>query len=89
MRLNFQPVRRPRHPLMRALSVVVGLAVVGVLMVFGLVVLSVLLVGGGLLLAWRQWKLSRHPQPVTRAAHSPDVLEGEFVVIERGQHAAR
>jgi hypothetical protein len=83
MRFNFTPVRRSRHPLVRALSVLVGLAVVGVLMVFGVVVLGVLVVGGGVLMAVRQWKLSRQPQPA-RAQRPADVLEGEFVVLRNG-----
>jgi uncharacterized protein (DUF58 family) len=83
MRFNFPPVRRSRHPLVRALSVLLGLAVVGVLMVFGVVVLGVLVVGGGVLLAVRQWKLSRQPQ-AARARRPGDVLEGEFVVLRNG-----
>lgn len=87
MHFAIHPLRRSRHPLVRALSLLIGVAVVGVLLVFGLVVAGVLLVGGGLLLAWRQWKLGRGPAKPTaaRAAHQPDVLEGEFVVIRQGR----
>ena len=81
--------RRSRHPLVRALSLLIGVAVVGVLLVFGLVVASVLLVGGALLLGWRQWKHGRGASPATaRATHQPDVLEGEFVVIRQGRPVA-
>jgi hypothetical protein len=49
-------------------------------------VLAVLVVGGGAWLAWRQWTLRRQPRPA--AAMRGDVLEGEFVVLDR-HHAAR
>ncbi|MGH8158731.1 MAG: hypothetical protein ACREPQ_11475 [Rhodanobacter sp.] len=77
--------RRSRHPLVRALSLLLGVAVVGVLLVFGLVVAGVLLVGGALLLGWRQWKHGRGPASpaAARTTHQPDVLEGEFVVIRQ------
>jgi hypothetical protein len=87
MRFVLPPARRPRNPLMRLLSLVLGLAVIGVLLVFGVVVLGVLVVGGGLLLAWRQWKLSRAgATPVAgNVTRDPNVLEGEFVVLN-GRH---
>ena len=85
MYFAMHPLRRSRHPLVRALSLLIGVALIGVLLVFGLVVAGVLLVGGGLLLAWRQWKHARGPdQPAAvRSTHQPDVLEGEFVVIQQ------
>ena len=81
-------MRRPRHPLARALSLLLGLAVIGVLLVFGLVVAGVLLVGGVVLLAVRQWKHGHAPaKPVTSAPkNQPAVLEGEFRVLHPGQH---
>ncbi|QWT18995.1 hypothetical protein KPL74_14725 [Bacillus sp. NP157] len=94
MRFVFPPIRRSRNPLARALSLVAGLAVLGVLLVFGVVVLGVLVAGGLVFLAVRQWKLARGrtagatgpvgaaPQTAARAKE-PDVLEGEFVVISR------
>ncbi|WP_049621875.1 hypothetical protein [Frateuria defendens] len=88
MRFVLPPLHRPRHPLARALSLLLGVAVVGVLLVFGLVVASVLLVGGGLLLAWRQWKGAGKAAPTPRATHRPQVLEGEFVVIRDGRPVA-
>ncbi|MGF6710501.1 hypothetical protein QFZ41_001465 [Luteibacter sp. W1I16] len=85
MRFIFPPVRRSRNPLVRALSLVLGLAVVGVLLVFGVVVLGVLMVGGLVFLAVRQWKLAQGRVPASRPspAKDPDVLEGEFVVIRQ------
>ena len=88
MRLVFPPIRRSRNPLVRALSLVLGLAVVGVLAVFGVVVLGVLFAGGLVFLAVRQWKLSRARMAgggARPAPKDPDVLEGEFVVIRQGR----
>lgn len=87
MRLVFPPIRRSRNPLVRALSLVLGLAVVGVLLVFGVVVLGVLFAGGLVFLAVRQWKLSRARMAggARPTAKQPDVLEGEFVVIRQGR----
>jgi uncharacterized protein (DUF1786 family) len=89
MRFVFPPTRRSRNPLARALSIVAGLAVLGVLLVFGVVVIGVLLAGGIVFLAVRQWKLARGgvTTPPPSAAHTmqddPKVLEGEFVVIHQ------
>lgn len=88
MRFTLPTMRRPRNPILRVLSVLVGVAVIGVFLVFGLVVFGVLLVGGIVLLALRRWKLGGAPvnaaAAAARPAHAPEVLEGEFVVIERG-----
>ena len=86
MRIHLPPPRRSRHPLVRALSLLVGVAVVGVLLVFGLALAGVLLLGGGLWLAWRQWRQA-HSSPTAQVRPgkpAPDVLEGEFVVIRQG-----
>ena len=89
MRLLFTPTHRSRHPLARAFSLLLGLAVVGVLMVFGLVVAGVLLVGGVVLLAVRHWKRAGTAGKVAspRPAHRPEVLEGDFVVLNQQRHA--
>ena len=90
MRFSLPMPRRSRHPLIRALPLVIGLALVGVLMVFGLVVASVLLVGGGLVFAVRQWSRKRAGMSAAgRRAHQPEVIEGEFVVLHQSRHAAR
>ncbi|MES2312372.1 MAG: hypothetical protein V4566_08770 [Pseudomonadota bacterium] len=90
MYFSMPSIRRPRHPLVRAFSLLLGVAVIGVLLVFGLVVAGVLLVGGGVLPAVRQWKHGRAPAKpaVPNAAHQPTVLEGEFVVIQQGRPVA-
>jgi len=89
MRFSLPLPRRSRHPLVRALSLLVGLAVVGVLMVFGLVVASVLLVGGAVVFALRQWSRKRGAVSPVGQAHTPEVIEGEFVVLRQTHHAAR
>lgn len=88
MRFVQLSMHRPRHPLARAFSLIVGVAVVGLLLMFGLVVAGVLLVGGGVLLALRHW---RPAQVVSRAsaARHPKVLEGDFVVLQQGRPTAR
>jgi threonine/homoserine/homoserine lactone efflux protein len=89
MRVVLPLLHRRRHPLVQALSVVLGLIVVGVLMVFGLVVAGVLTVGGALWLLWRQWKRSRVAVPgAARRARQPQVLEGEYVVIRNSRPVA-
>ncbi|QDE38242.1 hypothetical protein FIV34_02995 [Luteibacter pinisoli] len=92
MRFVFPPLRRSRNPVARALSLVAGLAVLGVLLVFGVVVIGVLIAGGVVFLAVRQWQLAAarrngtvSPQPAAARPKDPDVLEGEFVVIQQGR----
>lgn len=87
MHFSLPSMRRSRHPLARVLSLLIGAAVLGVLLVFGLVVAGVLLVGGVVLLAVRQWKLSRSPiTPATPDSARPaTVLEGEYKVLRQGR----
>lgn len=92
MRFVFPPIRRSRNPLVRILSVIAGLAVVGVLLVFGTIVLGLLVAGSVVFFAIRQWKLARAGHGARRAGpsaashtHAPDVLEGEFAVIQQGR----
>lgn len=82
MHLPVPPLRHPRHPLARLASVLLGLALFGLLLFFGLLAAGVLLVGGGALLLWRCWMRARQPASA-RASHAsrPQVLEGEFVVV--------
>lgn len=86
MRFQLPPPRRSRHPLLRALSLLIGVVLLGVLLVFGLALAGMLLLGGGLWLAWRAWKQPRAPLArMTRSNKpAPEVLEGEFVVIRQG-----
>jgi len=89
MQFSMPSMRRSRHPLVRAFSLLLGVALIGILLVFGLVVAGVLVVGGGLLLTWRQWTRGRQiNQAAPGSPHQPQVLEGEFVVIQQGRPVA-
>ena len=88
MRFTLPSPRRSRHPLVRALSLLVGVALVGVLLVFGLVVAGVLLVGGGVLVAVRHWTRKGSAARPVAGARQPEVLEGEFVVLRQTGPAA-
>lgn len=83
---------RPRHPLLRALLAVVGLALAGLLVVAGVFVFAVLAGVGAIV-----WLLRRAfaapaavgaPGTPPQRPSVPDVIEGEFVVLrdqrERG-----
>ena len=87
MHVFMSSIRPPRNPLARALSLLIGVAVIGVLLVFELVVVSVLLAGGVVWMALRRWKPggARVGATATHASHQPEVLEGEFVVVPRGR----
>ena len=87
MHFQLPSSRRPRHPIARVLSLLVGVAVIGVLMLFGLVVAGVLLVGGSVLLACRYWTRGRaiNQPAAAQNAHQPQTLEGEFVVLRQGR----
>jgi len=94
MYLPLPSMRRSRHPLARVLSLVLGLALLGLLLIFGLLAAGILLVGGSALLAWRYWTRGRHVAPThatVDAPHDtqPKVLEGEFVVLRRERSATR
>ena len=85
MYVSMPLLQRSRHPLVRALSLLIGVALLGLLLVFGLAVAGVLLVVGAVLLVWRQWKyrhMAAGAETTPHTAPSGQVLEGEFVVIE-------
>ncbi|MDI3262364.1 MAG: hypothetical protein QJR11_06105 [Fulvimonas sp.] len=74
-----RPVR-PRHPLLRLLSLALTLVLGLMLLLAGFVLGAILLAGGCLWLALRQARKGRKNTTPAGGA----VLEGEFVVIERG-----
>lgn len=89
---SFQlPSYRSRHPFARAVSLLLGVALLGVMVVFGLVVAGVLLVGGGLWLALRQWQRARALAggAIPAGRSHTQVLEGEFRVLHEGRPLAR
>jgi uncharacterized membrane protein len=77
--------------LLRAVSLLVGAAVLIVLLACGLLVAGVLLIGGGLLLARRAWRRAagvRDGVPPAMPAGQrakAKVIEGEFVVLSQGR----
>lgn len=73
--LPFFPL--PRHPLWRALVVVAWVLLFALLAATGLVVGAIVLAVAGLVLLIRRW-LGGSAQPVA----DPDVIEGEFTVVE-------
>ncbi|KAF1711338.1 hypothetical protein CSC70_05360 [Pseudoxanthomonas kalamensis DSM 18571] len=74
LRSMFSP-RKPRHPLLRLLLGLVGVAMLGVLIVLGLFVGAAMLAGGLLYKLLRQ-----RGQPI---AQDPRVVEGEFRVVDK------
>ena len=90
MRSIPMPSPRSRHPLARALTLLVSIALASVMAVFGLVMAGVLLIGGGLLLALRHWNRTRAAgRAVPASRRHAQVLEGDFVVLHDGPPAAR
>ncbi len=86
MRYNLPPLRRPRHPLTRIASGLLGLAAAAVMLVFGMVAIAVLLAGGAMFVVWRYWNRSRAGQPgPTASARPAKIIEGEFVVVRQGR----
>ncbi|WP_374247699.1 hypothetical protein [Thermomonas sp.] len=71
--------RRPRHPLLRVLLGVVGVALLLVLLCVGVFVGAAMLVGG---LAWRLWV--QRGQPV-RVRTRSDSIDGDFRVVGKAQ----
>ena len=90
MHLLVSPLLRSRHPLVRIVSVLLGLALLGLLLFFGLLAAGVLLVGGCVLLLWRYWTRARHATfGKATDAPKPQVLEGEFVVLRNERPTTR
>lgn len=74
----FQP---PRHPLARLALGVAGLVLLGFFTVFGVVVAAIVLASLALRRLWLN--LSGQRPDTGRQAASPDIIEGEFSVIEK------
>jgi hypothetical protein len=75
---------RPRHPLMRLLTGALGILVALLLLALGAFALAALVVGGALFVlvnAFRSTRAAR-PQPGRASTTPPDVIEGEFTVVE-------
>lgn len=90
MRLLVSPPRHSTHPLLRLASVLLGLALLGLLLFFGLLAAGVLLIGSSVWLLWRRWIRGRHARfAATDHAAGSQVLEGEFVVLRSERHGTR
>lgn len=82
MRAAFVQLRLPRHPLLRLLLAIAGIALLSMfaLVGVGLAIAALALFGARAL--W--WKLRGRPQTAAPAwSRSPDVIEGDFTVIEK------
>jgi hypothetical protein len=86
---------RTRNPLLRALSAMLGVLIVGATLVFGFFVLVALAAIGGVLWAARHFSRSGNSasaaqEPAQRSGQSspppPGVIEGEFVVVREPAH---
>lgn len=82
-----------QNPLVRILAGVVGLALLGLFIIFGLFAVAILVAVGLFWYAWLRWKIYRarkrgdfdtDPQPPT----DPDVIEGEYEIIHERRHDA-
>lgn len=67
--------RKPRHPLLRLLLGLVGVALLAVLLVVGLVVGAAMLTGG---LLWRLWRQRGKP-----VATDERVVDAEYRVVSK------
>lgn len=77
---------RPRHPLARLLSGVLGLVAVALLVTLGLFAFVALVIGGVLFVLVNAFRSTRAPRPQSGAAPSrtpppAGVIEGDFTVV--------
>lgn len=70
--------RKPRHPLMRVLAGLVGVALLALLVVAGLFVGAAMLAAGLLLRLWKQ-----RGKPLAREQNA-DVVDAEYRVVDKG-----
>ena len=86
MRFSAVLPNRSMHPLLRALLLVAGAAVLTFVIIFGAVAFLALAAFGAIALAVQRWRM-RNATPTASAsqAHAQPsrVLEGEYVVVER------
>ena len=98
MRIQFASFSPPRHPVLRVLLGILGLAVLAVFSVVGLFIaaaVAVIFVGRGL---WLRWRYPQGTPRATGAASSgthgvgnnrnDDVIDGEFTVIDHDDKPA-
>lgn len=77
---------RPRHPLARLLSGVLGLVAVALLVTFGLFAFAALVIGGVLFVLVNAFRSAQAPraQPGAASSRTPPpagIIEGDFTVV--------
>lgn len=78
---SFRSVR-PRHPLARLLSGVLGIAALLMLVTLGMFAFAALVIGGALFLLLNAFRSARPPRAQAGApTATPGVIEGEFTVV--------
>lgn len=77
VRNAFEP-RKPRHRLLRFVLSVIGLGLLALLVMFSVVVGAAMIAVG---LAYKLWQRRGKPM-AARGKHRPEVVEGEFRVVE-------
>lgn len=80
MRPAFVQFRLPRHPLLRLLLAVIGIAILSMFALAGAALAATALAALGARNLW--WKL-RGSRPATRPATPGDVIEGDYTVVEK------
>jgi membrane protein implicated in regulation of membrane protease activity len=79
----FYSFRMPRHPLARLAAAVVGAVVLVALFTVGLFAFAFLVVAGAIwLLARTRWPGDRPALRARAQPAAPEILEGEFTVVE-------
>lgn len=82
MRAAFVQLRLPRHPLLRLLLAIAGIALLSMFALVGVGLAVAALAVFGARALW--WKLRGRPQATAPAwKGSPDVIEGDYTVIEK------
>lgn len=78
---------RPRHPLVRMLIGVLGVALLAGVLALGLVALVAFAIVGSIVAIVRTLTRSGTPRPAT--AHQQNVIEGEFIVLPNRTASAK
>lgn len=73
----------PRHPLLRLALALVGVVLLGFFTVFGLIAAAAVLAGFALRRAWLRLRGAVATGPASARPADPDVIEGEFSVVEK------
>lgn len=81
MRPAFVQLRLPRHPLLRLLLAVAGIALLSMFALAGAVLAAIALTALALRSFWQRIR-GQAPARSGRPA-APDVIEGDFIVIEK------